>query len=89
MAERTKSIKFKKLIVMPNVELKVGEVEAILDLLIAIEKKGQWLERLVKMESVHAQYFPSAVEKAIIMFSKALPFNVEPFDKPELKKVRK
>ena len=64
---------------MPDIQLKVGEVEAILDLLLAIEGKGQWLARLEKSKSAHAQYFPDAVAKSIRMFSEALPFNVEEF----------
>ena len=64
---------------MPDIQLKVGEVEAILDLLMAIEVKGQWLARLEKTQSPHAKYFPDAIDKSIKIFSQALPFNVEEF----------
>ena len=65
---------------MPNVNIKIGEIEAILDMLIAIKKKGQWLQKLEKNKSVHAQYFPEAIDKSISMFSQGLHAPVEAFD---------
>lgn len=66
---------------MPNVQLKVGEIEAILDLLLAIEKKGQWVTKLQKNNSPHATYFPDGISKTIRMMSKGLPYKIELFDK--------
>lgn len=64
---------------MPTIDLKIGEVEAILDLLTAIKAKGQWLKKLEKDKSVHATYFPSALDKSIEMFREAIPLHTEPF----------
>lgn len=55
--------------------MKVGEVEAMLDLLIAVEKKGQWQGKLEKDKSVHAEYFPDGIKKTIGALSAALPMN--------------
>lgn len=57
--------------------MKVGEVEAMLDLLIAVEKKGQWQGKLEKDKSVHAEFFPEGIKKTIEALSAALPLNTE------------
>ncbi len=62
-----------------DVQMRVGEVEAVLDLLIAVQAKGQWLERLRTAESVHLAYFEDGLQKAITMLSGALPVRTEPF----------
>ncbi len=65
---------------MPNIDIRVGEIEAMLDLLIAIQKKGQWLAKLQKDKSLHADYFEQGLASTIEMFSIALPAHAEPFD---------
>ena len=66
---------------MPNIKMKIGEIEAVLDLLMAIEKKGQWLKRLETSKSPHVAYFPNGVKKAITMFAEALPVHTESLEK--------
>ena len=55
-----------------RVKLKRGEVEAMLDLLLAIENKDLWVGVLHKNESRHVQYFPDALKKTISMFQQAI-----------------